>query len=64
MAGKRKSSTRRATSHTSRQPSPPVDFKGNPPMICTLGEDLEESRRLQVALEALRQASQLQGDVQ
>jgi len=62
MAGKRRSSKpARVTSHTTNErgewqwrPSPPVDFKGNPPMIVTLGSDLDESRRLQAALEELR----------
>jgi hypothetical protein len=53
MAGKRKPS--RATARTDRTPAPPVDWKGRPPMICTLGSDLEESRRLQERLEQLRQ---------
>lgn len=37
--------------------SPPVDFKGRPPMIVTLGSDLEESRRLAAALQLLREAA-------
>lgn len=36
---------------------PPVDFKGRPPMIVTLGSDLEESRRLAARLQALREAA-------
>ena len=61
MAGKRRSSKPvRVTWNTNEQgewqwrPSPPVDFKGRPPMIVTLGSDLDESRRLQAALEELR----------
>ena len=53
MAGKRKPS--RATARTDRMPAPALDFKGRPPMIVTLGSDLEESRRLQERLEQLRQ---------
>lgn len=55
MAGKRKPA--RATARTDRTPSPPVDFKGRPPMICTLGEDLEESRRLQARLNEIKRMS-------
>lgn len=51
MAGKRKPA--RATARTDRTPAPPIDFKGRPPMICMLGEDLAESRRLQAQLAAL-----------
>lgn len=54
MAGKRKSKPSRVTARTDGQLPPPLDFKGKPPMVCTLGEDLDESRRLQVALEVLK----------
>ena len=59
MAGKRRSSKPvRATTNEQGEwqwrPSPPVDFKGKPPMIVTIGADLDESRRLQAALEELR----------
>lgn len=55
MAGKRKPA--RATARTDRTPAPPIDFKGRPPMICTLGEDLTESRRLQEQLNEIRRMS-------
>ena len=54
MAGKRRNTPARATGSTERQPAPAIDFKGKPPMICTLGADLTESRRLQTALEVLK----------
>lgn len=53
MAGKRKSKPSRAASRTGEQ-SDPVDWKGRPPLVCSLGEDLNESRRLQVALEVIK----------
>lgn len=50
MSKKRKPAPPRVTGRT----SDPIDFKGRPPMICTLGADLEESRRFQVQLEVLK----------
>lgn len=54
MAGKRKSKPSRVTVRTDGQLPPPIDFKGRPPMVCTLGDDLEESRRLQDRLNEIR----------
>lgn len=54
MAGKRRNTPARATGRTDRQPAPAINFNGKPPMICTLGADIAESRRLQVALEVIK----------
>ena len=61
MAGKRKPSSPRVTDPKERL-SPPVDWKGRPPMIVTLGEDLEKSKRLQAQLAELRKLYE-QGDL-